>query len=150
VAAVGVTLFVYGTLREKRLLSAVLGRAVDDLSFAPASAPGFRVVPYPGRVYPALAEAGDQSAEGVSIQGLSAADFARLDAYEAAEYSRQPVTLTVDGIAMAAEAYKPTIVIPADAPAWDYEAYRRRHAALLDLTQESPDSIRDQIEQLKP
>ena len=44
-------LFVYGTLRDPDVLGAVLGRPATGLN---AAAPGYAVVNYPGRVYPAL------------------------------------------------------------------------------------------------
>ena len=46
-----VMLFVYGTLRDPQLLSAVLGRPATGLN---AAAPGYAAVHYPGRIYPAL------------------------------------------------------------------------------------------------
>ncbi|MBW6506907.1 MAG: gamma-glutamylcyclotransferase [Rhodobacteraceae bacterium] len=75
--------FFYGTLCHPPLLAAVLGRAV---AVVPARLPGYRVVeaegPEGGRAFPLLVEGGD-AAVGVLVRGLTEADAARLDYYEA-------------------------------------------------------------------
>ena len=43
-------LFIYGTLQDADVLGAVLGRMVDRAGLRRAQAPGYRAVPYPGRV----------------------------------------------------------------------------------------------------
>jgi hypothetical protein len=148
---VAATLFFYGSLRERPLLAAVIGHGVDSLVFRDARAPGYRVVHYPGRVYPALAKAPGDAAPGVAVSGLSADDVAALDVYEGNEYTRQPIALEIDGEPVTADVYRPTIAIPSDAPAWDYETFRKTHGAALDLgTGQTPEALRVQLEGLKP
>lgn len=75
--------FFFGTLSHPPLLAVVLGRAVP---MEPAFLPGHRVVtaegPEGGRPFPLLV-AGGAGAAGVLVRGLSEADAARLDYYEA-------------------------------------------------------------------
>ena len=147
----GKTLFFYGSLREKPLLAAVIGHGVEGLRFQAAEAQGYRVVHYPGRVYPALAEVPGEAAPGIAVSGLSAADVAALDVYEGNEYVRRPISLEAGEEPLTAEAYRPTIAIPADAPAWDYDTFRKTHGAALDLgTGQTPEALRVQLEGLKP
>lgn len=73
-------MFFYGTLCHPPLLACVLGRAVD---LQPASLPDHAVHWAEGGAFPILLPRPGARAEGVLVRGLSAADVARLDYYEA-------------------------------------------------------------------
>ena len=120
-------LFIYGTLQDADVLGAVLDRMVDMAGLRRAQAPGYRAVPYPGRVYPALVKAAADAAPGLLLDTLSALDLAVLDAFEGDEYRRQAITVAADGMSLAADAYLPVAPIPADASAWSLADWTARH-----------------------
>lgn len=132
-------LFAYGTLRDPDILSAVLGRSVPDHARQLARAPGYAAVHYPGRSYPALIEDPAAAAPGLVLEGLSPLDIAMLDAFEGDEYRRVPITVTTATGALLADAYLPSLDIPADATPWTLEAWTRDHKAqmLADAAQQS-------------
>lgn len=122
-------LFVYGTLRDQDVLALVLGRVIDAQALAPAEAPGFRAVAYPGRVYPALVKAEGEAAPGLRVDGLDETDLARLDDFEGDEYQRRTLTILVDGRPHVAEAYLPTQPVSSAGPAWSLSVWTRKHKA---------------------
>jgi gamma-glutamylcyclotransferase (GGCT)/AIG2-like uncharacterized protein YtfP len=94
-------LFVYGSLRDPRVRTRVLGHRTD-LTTCPATLYGHERQLVPGFDYPFLVPAAaDASADGELILGLSDADYPILDAYEDVDdglYVRERVTVeTADG-----------------------------------------------------
>ena len=140
------TLFAYGTLREPLLLEGVLGHPLTGLDLTPATAPGFRTVFYPGRIYPALVEAPGEIAEGLAVGGLSAADIAVLDLFEGNEYERRAIAIDIAGAAVTADFYRPLVAIGPDATAWSFPEWRRRHGeAMIVAEGETAASLRRQL-----
>ncbi|WP_332685782.1 gamma-glutamylcyclotransferase family protein [Devosia sp.] len=120
-------LFVYGTLQDPDVLGAVLGRPVDMSSLRHATAPGYRAVFYPGRVYPALVRVPAATASGLLLEGLSQLDLSVLDAFEGDEYRRDAIIVRVAGEQRQAGTYLPAIPIAATAPAWSLAAWTALH-----------------------
>ena len=120
-------LFAYGTLQDPDILVAVLGRRVLADAIKSARAPGFGVVYYPGRVYPALVTMPSHDASGMIISDLTALDMARLDAFEGDEYRRATIAVQVAGILVQAEVYLPVIDIPTDCPMWSLQHWTGVH-----------------------
>ncbi|MGB1238198.1 MAG: gamma-glutamylcyclotransferase family protein [Pseudomonadales bacterium] len=79
-------LFVYGTLLDVDILSAVLGRALLPNALQPANLPGYSTLTYPGESFPVLCECSYSSAAGALLHGLSEEDWQRIDFYEGDEY----------------------------------------------------------------
>ncbi|MEU3191389.1 gamma-glutamylcyclotransferase family protein [Streptomyces sp. NPDC006992] len=73
------TLFVYGTLRFDRILTALLGRVPPG---TPATAPGWRTAALAGRPYPGLVPSSGHSAAGLLLTGLSKNEWRALDDFE--------------------------------------------------------------------
>ena len=92
-------LFVYGTLQFAVVLEAVIGRVP---ALAPAAVVGWRVAALPGRVYPGLVPAAlGARAVGQVLSGLTAGEWAALDAFEGASYERRELDLDGGGRAFA-------------------------------------------------
>lgn len=123
----GRPLFIYGTLRDADLLCAVLGRAVDARNLAPAVAPGFRAVCYPGRNYPALVPHPGGAAAGEIVVALSRLERAILDAFEGEEYRRGIVPVLIEGELHEADGYLPMAPIGVGAEPWSLEVWQQRH-----------------------
>lgn len=140
------SLFVYGTLREPKLLEAVLGHPLGGITMSPAIAAGHRTVFYPGRIYPALVEAPGETATGEIIIGLSAADIAVLDLFEGEEYVRRHLAVEVDGVAIESEVYWPTAAAEPGGTAWTFDGWRERHGAAMILAEgETAMTLRRQL-----
>jgi len=122
-------LFVYGTLSDPDLLAAVLGRRVGRASMLAATAPGFRAVHLPQRVYPALVRAPGGQAAGLLILHLTGFERDVLDAFEGEEYRRGLVPVIFDSELHEADAYMPVIAVAADAPAWSLAHWQANHRA---------------------
>jgi hypothetical protein len=139
-------LFVYGTLRDPDLLAAVLGRRPDARNMAPAAAPGFRTVTYPGRPYPALLRAPGAAAEGTVLVGLTRLERTILDAYEGEEYRRMLIPVIVEGELHEAETYLPTASIGPDAEPWSLRGWQERHKpAVFEAESRAAAEIRAQL-----
>ena len=120
-------LFVYGTLRDPDLLAAVLGRPLRAGGQHAARAPGFRAVPYPGRIYPALIRAPGTAAEGLLLLDLSPFERDLLDAFEGEEYRRAPLAALVEEDLFEADAYLPAIAVPNSGPDWSLAHWQAEH-----------------------
>jgi gamma-glutamylcyclotransferase (GGCT)/AIG2-like uncharacterized protein YtfP len=139
-------LFVYGTLREPKLLQAVLGHPLDGITIRTATARGHRTVFYPGRIYPALVEAPSDAATGELIAGLSAGDIAILDLFEGEEYVRRPLAVEVEGTRVEAEVFWPTAATEPAGQPWTFESWRERHGAAMILAEgETAMTLRRQL-----
>lgn len=139
-------LFVYGTLQDADILSAVLGRQVDAAALYPATAPGYRAVAYPGRVYPALVMSTADNAPGLLLDGLSDLDLAVLDAFEGEEYRRQTIAVLAAGAPHQADAYLPVVSISPAAPAWSLLEWTAVHKpAVLGRESATATALRERL-----
>lgn len=140
-------LFLFGTLRHRPLLEAVIG-ATDHLTFTPAHLDGHRCCAVAEGPFPLIEARPGHSAEGLLVSGLRPEDRDRLDYYESAfDYSLREVTLR-DGT-------RAVIYFPAPAAwtpegDWLFEDWIRDWAALSVLAaqevmsyegQKSPEQI---------
>jgi len=116
-------LFVYGTLRDPQLLSAVLGRPATGLS---AAAPGYAAVHYPGRIYPALVRRPGSAAAGLVLTDLTPFELDLLDAFEGDEYRRGVIPVIVDEELHEAFAYLPVIAV-GEQPDWSLSDWQEEH-----------------------
>jgi gamma-glutamylcyclotransferase (GGCT)/AIG2-like uncharacterized protein YtfP len=116
-------LFVYGTLRDPQLLSALLGRPASGLA---AAAPGYAAVHYPGRVYPALVRRPGAAAPGLVLTDLTPFEMDLLDAFEGDEYRRAIIPVIIDEELHEAGVYLPTVAV-GDQPDWSLSDWQEEH-----------------------
>jgi len=116
-------LFVYGTLRDPQLLSAVLGRPATGLN---AAAPGYAAVHYPGRIYPALVRRPGSAAAGLVLTDLTPFELDLLDAFEGDEYRRGVIPVIVDEELHEAFAYLPVVAV-GEQPDWSLSDWQEEH-----------------------
>ncbi|MEO0864288.1 MAG: NUDIX domain-containing protein [Pseudomonadota bacterium] len=121
-------LFFYGTLRHVPLLEVVLGRPADALDIAQDSLPDHAALAVAEGPFPMIVARSGETARGVVVSGLSDADIARLDFYEAGfDYDLRSLT-TTGGRAVAV--YFPTQgAWTMDGP-WDLQAWIERWGAM--------------------
>lgn len=118
-------LFVYGTLRDDDVFTAVVGRPLAMYQPRPAHAPGYEARLVRGEVYPGLAIALGGKAPGLVLQGLDRGSLTRLDRFEADGYRRQALDVQVETGLMAAEAYLPVDPTGLSDALWTLEEWRR-------------------------
>jgi len=121
--------FFYGTLMDADVLAAVVGRRIESARFQDAILDGFRRVYRRGASYPILLDDPGGQIDGV-VSDLTAADTARLDAFEGKEYRRAARTVTLPGEATVdVQVYLTNPGVPASSQPWDFENWQRRHRA---------------------
>lgn len=130
----GLGLFVYGTLMDADVRTLVIGRALEAAQIAPAVLKHMRRVYIAGRVYPMVIPRRGDSVEGLLLSGLSAEDYARLDAFEGGDYARERQAVWPAGAAEPVNAwfYRTRGIGPrATARLWELEPWRTREKALF-------------------
>ncbi len=127
--------FFYGTLMDRDLVSLVLRRPIQADRFRPAILRDHERRAIAGETFPAIARVRGGSVEGVVVDGFTAADFAKLSAYEGASFTVTAGTAEIVGVGprgVRIFVIKPGVYRLADTD-WDVEAWRRDHkTATLD------------------
>lgn len=114
------SLFLFGTLRYRPLLEAVLGSS-DHLVFQSASLPDHEVGCVAEAPFPTIAARLGEEAVGLLVTGLTASDYRRLDFYEDAfRYTLAPVSLN-DG--QASQAYFPPAQQAEPSAPWSFDVW---------------------------
>jgi gamma-glutamylcyclotransferase (GGCT)/AIG2-like uncharacterized protein YtfP len=144
-------LFVYGTLRDPDILSGVLARPLNGGAMLAATAPGFRPVHYPGRIYPALQRAPGEAAPGLLLTDLTAFEMDLIDAFEGDEYRREIIPTIIDEELHEAWAYLPAISIPDGAEIWTLEAWQAAHKPkVLAAERDNAAQLRQKLIAIRP
>lgn len=121
-------LFVFGTLRDRDLLSLVAGGEVDATD---AALPRFRVAQAKGQSFPILDERANKSAAGLLIHPTET-QAARLDYYEAPyDYTRVPVTVQTAMGPVEADVYVPPAGRWVPDGNWSLERWQDLYGALM-------------------
>ncbi|MEU2040805.1 gamma-glutamylcyclotransferase family protein [Nocardia niwae] len=116
----GHVLFAYGTLQFPEVLETLLGRVP---SLEPAELTGWRAAALPRRLYPGLVAAPRRLTRGALLSGLTAAEWAILDAFEDDEYDLRRVR--IEGRAAPVWTYVWTVT--ADPVDWDRDRFAAEH-----------------------
>jgi len=84
--------FVYGTLRDKSILEAVIGHPVARVT--PARIRGYEARLVLGHDFPMIRPAPQGQAEGLILHDLDPADVAALNNFEGTTYTLEPMAVT--------------------------------------------------------
>ena len=118
------SLFIYGTLRDGDVLSAVLGHDCANLTICEGEAPFMQVLQVAHVDYPCLRQGKDDDvAEGALLSDLSDEDIRKLDQFEGENYKRMPLEVIADRKLVKTQAYFPLIELET-AGFWSFEAWR--------------------------
>jgi hypothetical protein len=120
-------LFVYGTLRDPDLLSAVLGRAVPAPMQLCAVAPGCVALGHRNGRKAALVRVPGGMAQGLLVLGLSTFEADLLDAFVGGDYCRSVVAVMVAEELHEAAAYLPRVEVPRPGEAWSLSRWQQQH-----------------------
>lgn len=120
-------MFFFGTLMDRDVLTAVLGREVADGDVRPAVLDGWRRAGVAGRSYPMLVRHPAGRVEGLLVDGLDGDDRERLERYEGPEYRVAALTVRADGGDVPAGVFLCRPEVEAGRREWRLEDWRRRH-----------------------
>ena len=121
-------MFFFGTLMDRDVLAAVLGRRPPEQSLEPAGLRGWRRQPVAGRTYPMLAAYPTGRVDGVLVHGLDGEDRRRLDHYEGDEYTLAEVVVVLGhGQRQRALVYACRVGVAAGRGPWRLQDWQRRH-----------------------
>lgn len=109
-------LFIYGTLRDRDVCEAVLGRTVSPADMIPAIAPDHAIFKVANVNYPCLLPHPSAQAEGAILRHLTSADLTRLDRFEGDNYQRVPLRILCERQETIADYYRPNEALETDGP----------------------------------
>jgi ADP-ribose pyrophosphatase len=124
--------FFYGTLRDRDLVSLVLGRPVARDALKPATLRDWRRCPARGKTYPILVRERGATTDGDVLDGVTAAERRRLTIYEGEGYNLIRVFATIDGgdtklgVMMFAPSGKAPLALDGE---WSLDEWRAQHKA---------------------
>ena len=137
--------FFYGTLRDRDLLSLVLGRPVARDGLKPAVLRDWRRHPARGKTYPILLRERGAVTEGDVLDGVSSAEQRCLALYEGEGYDLIRVFATIGdgdtplGMMMFAPSGKAPPALDGD---WSLDEWRIRHKArALEVVRENVEKL---------
>ncbi|ROW10254.1 hypothetical protein VMCG_01948 [Cytospora schulzeri] len=131
-------LFAYGSLLVDVVISTLIDRVPE---YEVTTAPGYRVARLPGKPYPGLVHDDTAEAPGRIYRGLSAQEWAILDAWENPVYEVQVVTLCGGEEALA---YVWTVDLLKGAPIWTTDSLS---SSVLDDYLEGTKTWREEYEE---
>ena len=133
--------FFYGTLRDRDLLSLVLGRPVARDALRPAVLRDWRRCPARGKTYPILMRERGATTSGDVLDGVSAGEQRRLTIYEGEGYRLTRVFATIDGAStpLGVKLFAPSgKAPPALEGEWSLDEWRAQHKArAIDVVREN-------------
>lgn len=118
-------LFFFGTLQDPDLFALVIGRPMAAFATQPAALSGRRSHKVKGESYPILSPHPDGRADGLLVEGFTAAELDRMQFFESDDYGLQPVTVTLaDGSQVDAQIYASTGALEDTGEAWHLETWQ--------------------------
>ena len=120
--------FFYGTLLDRDLQEAVIGRAVPEGALVPTSIAGCRRVRAEGQAYPMLIPGGaEDRVDGAIAQGFAHREIERLVAYEGEGYVLTTLpALLADGNSTTVQVFLPVAGgLKASNQPWDLARWQR-------------------------
>ncbi len=122
--------FFYGTLLDRDLQEAVIGRTVPEGALTSASIAGFRRVRAMGKTYPILVPGlARDRVDGAIASGFTYREIERLVAYEGEGYALTTLpALLADGGTMTVQVFLPVAgSLKASNEPWDLASWQREH-----------------------
>ena len=119
------SLFIYGTLLDDEVLSAVLGHDCRSIQSVEAEAPFMRILKVAHVDYPCLLEGQDSDvADGALLTGFSDDDIAKLDQFEGENYKRMALDVISENRLVKTWAYQPLIALETDG-IWSFDRWSK-------------------------
>jgi len=128
----GHTFFFYGSLMDRDLLEAVIGRRASGIAFTPGWLTGYVAEKAAGYTFPTLVESRTGRVNGVITQGLTQADADRIAYYEDNdEYAAQVVDIATSVTDIAAQVFMAATPMMSSGEPWSFDHWRKHDKPLL-------------------
>lgn len=128
----GHTFFFYGSLMDRDLLEAVLGRRANGVTFTPGWLTGYVAEKAAGYTFPTLIKSRTGRVNGVVTQGLTQADADRIAYYEDNdEYAAQVVDIATATTDIAAQVFMAATQMMSSGEPWSFDHWKRHDKPLL-------------------
>lgn len=125
------TFFFYGSLMDRELLEAVLGRSPRHLTFTPGWLAGYAAETALGYTFPTLVENRLGRVDGLVTAGLSSEDVARIAYFEDTEYAPTVFDIATADTEIAAQVFVATTTLKSTGERWSFDHWRTHHKPLL-------------------
>lgn len=128
----GTPIFNFGTMRDQRVLQAVLGRDLNHLKIVPGTLVGYEARRIKGEQHPAAVRVAGAELRGIVVSGLTRDDVARINLYEGGDYGiERRMVHTANGLTEC-QVYIPTRLL-VERQRWDFGLYQRQVPGYLRL-----------------
>jgi Gamma-glutamyl cyclotransferase, AIG2-like len=127
----GHTFFFYGSLMDRDLLEAVIGRDANHLIFTPGWLKGYVAEVAANYSFPTLVESRHGRVDGLIAQQLSTADVERIAYFEDEDYTPIVADIATAEAEISAQFYVATARLKSSGKAWNFDSWRRRDKPLL-------------------
>ena len=116
--------FVFGTLMDLDLFSAITSKSLQASDMVPAVAQGWKRVVAAGKSYPMLVPCPGGEVGGFVIYDLDADDLAKMQFYETDEYQLTSIELMVKGQPIEAQVYLNSGRLTASEQPWSFDDWK--------------------------
>jgi hypothetical protein len=128
----GHTFFFYGSLMDRDLLEAVIGRRASGIAFTPGWLTGYTAEKAAGYTFPTLVESRTGRVNGVITQGLTQADADRITYYEDNdEYAAQIIDIATAETDIAAQVFMSATPMMSSGEPWSFDRWKKHDKPLL-------------------
>ena len=128
----GHTFFFYGSLMDRDLLEAVIGRRASGIAFTPGWLTGYVAEKAAGNTFPTLVESRTGRVNGVITQGLTQADADRIAYYEDNdEYAAQVIDIATAETDIAAQVFMSATPMMSSGEPWSFDHWKKHDKPLL-------------------
>lgn len=127
----GHTFFFYGSLMDRELLEAVIGRNAGHLKFTLGWLKGFAAEIAANYSFPTLIERRAGRVDGLIVEHLTATDVERIAYFEDEEYAPTIADVATADTEIAARFYVATTRLKSSGRPWNFEHWRRHDKPLL-------------------
>ena len=127
----GHTFFFYGSLMDRELLEAVLGRDASDLKFTPGWLKGYVAEIAANYSFPTMVEHRSGRVDGLVVEHLTAADVERIAYFEDEEYTPTVADIATADTEVSAHIYVATARLKSSGKTWSFDHWRRHDKPLL-------------------
>ena len=127
----GHTFFFYGSLMDRELLEAVIGRDLGNLSFTPGWMKGYVADTAERYSFPTLVEHRTGRVDGIVVKGLSAADVDRIAYFEDEDYTATVADIATAEGDVSAQVYVATTRLKSSGKPWSFDHWRIHDKPLL-------------------
>lgn len=120
--------FFFGSLVDRDILEAVIGRPPPGYPFAAATLRDYRCMKVIGETFPVLLKSPGGSAPGALVEGLNDHDIDRILFFESDEYEAVPLSVDrADGRCLTAHVFLKTDKLVTVEEAWRFEDWLAHH-----------------------